>query len=287
MKNFFENFSLKKKLLQVVALVLCALISIFVFAKLTSSPDFYKGTLAELEEKQGTVMELSAASAAASAAITMIPGDVATPIADKLADLSSHFLVVLSTIFLEKYLLTITGMVTFTFLIPIACGMLILNLLFGWESLRLLAMRLAAFGLVIVLVIPASIRISNIIEVTYQASIEQTLETAKETTADFEEEVEQQPELEEQGFWSGVVSTVTNSVSNTISGVTEKAGEMVNNFMEALAVMLVTSCVIPVLVLLSFVWFARMILSVDLTISYGRMYQGMKKVNPSRNTEHL
>ena len=287
MKNFFENFSLKKKLVQVVALVLYALISIFVFSKLTSSPDFYKGTLAELEEKQGTVMELSAASAAASAAITLIPGDVATPIADKLADLSSHFLVVLSTIFLEKYLLTITGMVTFTFLIPIACGMLILNLLFGWESLRLLAIRLAAFGLVIVLVIPASIRISNIIEETYHASIEQTLETAKETTADFEVEVEQQPEQEEQGFWSGVVSKVTNSVSNTVSGVADKAGEMVNRFMEALAVMLVTSCVIPVLVLLSFAWFARTILSVDLSISYGKLYQGMKTVTPYRATEHL
>lgn len=39
---------------------------------------------AALEEKQTTVLELSAASAAASAAITLIPGDVATPIADKL-----------------------------------------------------------------------------------------------------------------------------------------------------------------------------------------------------------
>lgn len=275
---------MQKKVCKVIALVLLALLSIFVFSKITTSPEFYKGTLAELEEKQGTVMELSAASVAASAAITMIPGDVATPIADKLADLSSHFLVVLCTIYLEKYLLTITGMVTFTFLLPTACGMLILNLLFGWENLRLLAMRLAAFGLVIVLVIPASAYLSNIIEVTYQASIEQTLETAKETTADFEGKAQQQSEQEEQGFWSGVVSTVTNSVSNTISGVTDKAGEMVNDFMEALAVMLVTNCVIPVLVLLSFAWFARSILSVDLSISYDRMYQGMKKVNPSRNT---
>ncbi len=58
--------------------------------------------LAALEEKQTTVLELSAASAAASAAITLIPGDVATPIADKLADLSSHFLLVLCAVFLEN-----------------------------------------------------------------------------------------------------------------------------------------------------------------------------------------
>lgn len=277
---------MQQKVWKVMALAILALLSVFIFSKLTSSPEFYKGTLAELEEKQGTVMELSAASAAASAAITMIPGDVATPIADKLADLSSHFLVVLCTIFLEKYLLTITGMVTFNFLLPIACGMLILELLFGWKRLHFLAVRLALFGLVIVLVIPASMYISNLIEDTYQTSIEQTLETAKETTADFEAEAEQQSEQEEQGFWSGVVSTVTSSVSNTISSVTDKAGEMVNNFMEALAVMLVTNCVIPVLVLMSFAWFARAILSIDLSISYDKMYHGVKKVNPSGNTEH-
>ena len=82
--------------------LLIALISVFVLSGPASSPEFHKDSLAELEEKQTTVLELSAASAAASAAITLIPGDTATPIADKLADLSSHFLVVLCAIFLEN-----------------------------------------------------------------------------------------------------------------------------------------------------------------------------------------
>lgn len=69
------------------------------------------------------MLELTAASTAASAAITLLPGDTATPIAEKLADLSGYFLIVLCAIFLEKYLLTITSYVSFTILIPAACAL--------------------------------------------------------------------------------------------------------------------------------------------------------------------
>ena len=80
---------LQKKTLFVVIPLLIALLSVFVLSGPASSPDLHGSTLAALEEKQTTVLELSAASAAASAAITLIPGDVATPIADKLEKPSS------------------------------------------------------------------------------------------------------------------------------------------------------------------------------------------------------
>ncbi len=126
-----------------------ALLSWLVVSGFVSSADFHEDTLAELEEKQPTVLELSAASAAASAAIILIPGETATPIADKLADLSSHFLLVLCEIFLEKYLLTIMETVTFSVLIPISCILYILNVIFDWKRPRQLAAKLASFGLLI------------------------------------------------------------------------------------------------------------------------------------------
>ena len=61
-----------------------------------------------------------------------------------------------------------------------------------------------------------------------------------------------------------------------ISGVTEKAGELVNHFIEVLVIMLVTCCVIPVLVLLSFIWFAKIFLAVDFTGSYRGIHNGIK-----------
>ena len=81
------------RIICVAAAVILALASIFGVAKLTTDPAFYQKSIAALEEKQETVLELTAASTAASAAITLLPGDTATPIADKLADLSGYFLI--------------------------------------------------------------------------------------------------------------------------------------------------------------------------------------------------
>lgn len=228
MKKLLQD---KQKLLKMAAAALVALISFFVLAGPFSSVEFYQGTLDELEEKQTTVLELSAAATAVSAAITLIPGDTATPIADELAGLTSHFMLVLCAIFLEKYLLTITGTVTFSILVPIACGLYILYLLLGLGSLRTLAAKLFLFGVLIVAVIPTSVCLTNMIEDTYQESIQATIETAKEATTAVQDESETEKEADE-GFFSGIISNVTNGVSSAVTGVTDRAGEIVNRFIE-------------------------------------------------------
>ena len=105
-----------KKAALAALLVLAALLSIFAVGKRASDPAYHQASIDALAEKQETVLELTATSTAASAAITLLPGDTATPIAEKLADLSGYFLIVLCAIFLEKYLLTITSYVSFTIL---------------------------------------------------------------------------------------------------------------------------------------------------------------------------
>ena len=60
-------------------------------ARFTSSTEFNAKTIQSLDDKKTTVMELAAASTAASAAITLIPGDVGTPIANKLVRFEQLF----------------------------------------------------------------------------------------------------------------------------------------------------------------------------------------------------
>ena len=227
---------LRRNALFLILPLLAALLSFFVLAGVASSSEFHKHSIAALEEKQTTVLELS-----------LIPGDAATPIAEQLADLSSHFLVVLCAIYLEKYLLTITGFLAFKILIPVACLAYILNVLFDWRGLRLLAGKLAAFGLLIVLVIPVSLQLSNMIEDTYQASIDATIQSAQDAAEEIEDSAAEGGD--EKGFWAGLLDGITHAAS----GAADKVGRMANDFLEALAVMLVTSCIIPILVLLSFV----------------------------------
>lgn len=245
-----------KKIIMTVAAVVIAGVSFFVVAKMVSSPEFHKKTIASLNEKQETVLEMTATSTAASAAITLIPGDAGLPIAEKLTDLSAYFLIVLCALFLEKYLLTITGYVTFKILIPVACILFCVYIYRKNELLKNLIARIVLFAVAIVLVIPASVQVSNIIEDTYRVSIESAMESAKEATEVLEESAEAE---DEKGFFENLVDTVKGGVS----GIIEKMETVLINFIESLAVMLVTACVIPILVLVFFIWLIKTILGVN------------------------
>lgn len=247
---------------KIAVLVVIALVSFFVVADFVSSPEVHAETIEALDKKRETVMDLTAASTATSVAITVLPGDAATPIAEQLAELSSTFLVVLCAIYLEKYLVTVTGYATFKILIPAACLLLIADTFLQNCSLKRLAGKLAAFGIAITLVIPASVTVSNLIETTYESSIQETIDLAMETSEEIEANAETESEEKEQGLIAGLIS----KVEETVTGATDKVETVLNNFIEALAVMLVTSCVIPILVLVFFVWFVKLLVGVDLEL---------------------
>lgn len=275
-----ENEKQKKIIFALIPIVI-ALLSFFVIARFTSSTEFNAKTIQSLDDKKTTVMELAAASTAASAAITLIPGDVGTPIANKLADLSSYFLIVLSAIYLEKYLVTITGYAAFKILVPIACVFFSGYLLWRKEILRVVAQKFLLFGLAVYLVIPASVKVADMIETTYASSIESTIETAKQTTDEIESETGESGQVDDKssneksqsdsdsdskenvgGFFSGLF----NKVQEGVSTATANVENVLNNFIEALAILLVTSCLIPILVLIFFVWLVKMLLGLNIDI---------------------
>ena len=251
--------------------LLCALLSFCVIAKYTSSPTMKINAHAiqSLDDKKTTALELTAAATAASAAITLIPGDAGTPIADKLADLSSYFLIVVCAIYLEKYLVTITGLAAFKLLIPIGC--ILLSLCFGFKKDlgRTIACKLVLFGLAVYLVVPVSVRVADLMDATYGASMENTIASAKQATDEIKGEADTQSQESsgsdtggKSSFWSGLV----DKVEDTVTGAKVNLENTLNRFIEAIAVMLVTSCVIPILVLLFFVWLVKLVLGVNITL---------------------
>lgn len=266
----------QKKAVAVIIPILVALLSIFLLTRIATFSAIHQTSIDALQHKQDTVLELTAASTAASAAITLLPGDTATPIAEKLADLSSHFMVVLCAIFLEKYLLTITGYAAFRILIPAACLCYILSVFLKRNLFVQLCKRLTIFAIAIVLVIPASVGISNMIEATYETSIQTTIANAKDAAASVSSEDQSAAEEEDSGFWDGLLSKVTDGISGAVSKAVEKLSGVLNGFIEALAVMIVTSCVIPILVMLFFLWLIRIVVGIDLPTSGRKMYYGVK-----------
>jgi len=257
MENILKN-NTKRIILTVLAAVV--MFASFAAVKPMTSTETHSQTIAALDEKKVTVMELAAASTAASAAITLIPGDTATPIADKLADMGSLFLIVLCAIYLEKYMVTMTGYASFMLLIPLAC---VLFILFIWlkpgigkQVTAQWSFKLTVLALALSMVIPASMFVSDKIERTYAESINTTIQSAKEAT----ETIENATETTNKGF--GIIS----GLQQTMNNATQYLEQTVSRFMEAFAVMMVTSCVIPVVVLLFFVWLMKIIVGVNIPL---------------------
>lgn len=257
-----QKLQKRRKMLYIVIPLVLALFSIFVLTRISTSRSFHAGTIASLDDKKSTVMELTAASTAASAALTLLPGDTATPIAEKLADISTYFLIVLCAIYVEKYLVTMTGYAAFLILIPIGCVLYAAGKGLEKRTWERIAKKLALFGIAIAVVIPASVKVSDLIEQTYQSSIQDTIDSAKKATEQIQENNGEQSESDTDDG-NGVISGILSGIKNGVSDISDKIETVLNNFIEALAVMLVTSCVIPVLVLVFFFWLAKNMLGVE------------------------
>ena len=252
-----------KKLLIAAVLLLLAVASFLLIADKASDPNAHVSTLTSIDDKAETVLKLSAASALASAGITAIPGDTATPIAEKLADFTEYFLLILCVLYTEKYLVTILGAAAFKILIPIACLVAGVSLIRDRKNLQALAVKLAVIGLALYLVIPASLRISDMIYRAYDASIQDTVASAEALS-------EKTAALSEAEEDKGLIASVLERIKETASTLTDKAADTLNRFVETLAVMIVTSCVIPLLVLLFFLWVIRQLTGLDLAERFRR-----------------
>ena len=240
-------------LLKLVALILLAVLSFTVFYSFFTTDSYKYPMYSYLDGKKTTVVGLAAAATAASAAITMLPGDVGTPIADKLAEISTYTIVILCAIFLEKYLVTITGAAAFKVLIPIACLLLIVNLLFlRWRRLRQLGLKLICFAVIIVLTVPVSVTFSRSIEDTYQETIQATIDTANEDAQEIQDSQEQ-----------GLLESLIKSIKGGVSAFTKKFEITLTNMIEAISVLIVTSCLIPLLVFVFFSWIIKMFFNLE------------------------
>lgn len=262
-------------LLNIVIPVIICVLSLTLFRSIFTSSDFAGPYTDYLDDKRTNVMEITAASTAASAAVTMIPGDTGTPIAEKLADLSGYSLIVLCAVFLEKYLVTITGYAAFQWIIPAACIIWVINVLW-WkrEAASKLALKLALIGVVIFAVIPVSVQTSKLIENTYQDSIEETVESATESS----QEIQEKADSDNDSWWDAFVGKLAGGVNE----VTQKFQNYLNRFIEAFAVMIVTSCIIPICVFVFFIWLFKLVFHLDFDLPG---YRGRHLIHTVRKGE--
>ena len=248
---------------------------------------------AELDAMREIVIQLTAISTISSTALTLLPGDVATPLAENLADISDYLLIVFAALWLQKYLFSSMGIIVLKYLIPagmsliIAAGVLdLLNLSPNLsDKIRYFGKRIAFFGTIVFLVVPTTLFITSQIEDTYQTTINQTIEQANQVQIELSDEaVEQdanQEETNNDNFLGQVSDFVTDGVdsvvdfttgaiehvTSVVSDLPDKFMITLNNLIDSVAVLIVVNCIAPLLVFSFLIWVVKMIFQLDLSPS--------------------
>lgn len=253
----------KKGLLILFAMII-ATVFLFILSNWVMSENYVNQYTQAIDRNRDTVLKLMASSTAASAAITALPGDVATPIATELAELSKGFLIVLCALYLEKFLVAVCGTVAFQWLIPVACGVVVVGIFSKKAALRAIGFRMVAISLALVLVVPASVKLSGMIENSYRDSIDQVIASAQSSAEQIQGSVNMQAEQEESSNGLGkIIDSLMRSgdiIVNGASQLMEYFENLMSRFVESMAIMLVISCLIPLLVLLFFAWMVKSLL---------------------------
>ncbi len=235
------------KIILVVALVAMILLSVFGLSRLFTSPDIVNIFMNELDEKQEDVLAFLAVSSVASVGISAIPSDVTTPIAQAIMDLSGYLIIIMTVIFVEKYILIIAGYAMAYAIIPASCIVGIVNIFMdktkALQIINTFTKKILILGLAILLVVPSAIGINKVIEFASEAA---GIEVA---------DVEEIESYEDQGFWEKLKQSTSEGV--------EKAKSVLNDFIENIAVMIITSCLVPILAMLILLFVIKTLFNIN------------------------
>lgn len=265
----------KKKIIWSIALAALALLSFFVLAKFFSSDKVLKGTFDYLDTKKNQVIGINGAVIGAALIAGAVPGNAAAAIVNMLSSLQKPCLTILAAVFAERHLAGILINISFSFLIPLACIFGIISLWQEGFAMKNLALKLAIMGMVLSLTIPASVVLSKHVEKISSADEKiaevQSADNEAEESSDANTDTDS---AKEESGWSAIL----NKISDTAGDVKDKIGdaaasltkspEKIKNWMngviEALVIMIITSCIIPILVFILMFWILRMLFQIDL-----------------------
>ena len=122
----------------------------------------------------------------------------------------------------------------------------------------LLWMLIGIFGLAIFIAIPLSLKVSDMVYENHREIVETALTEADQMS-------DESAKLSNEENNGGVLSLLRKT-GQTISGFLDKGAQIINRFVESVAVFIVTSCVIPILVLAFVLWLIKLLFGVRLDL---------------------
>ena len=236
---------------KILLLTLAAALSIFVVATKLPEAGFIQDSLESLEESSDTVMKFSAATLSASLAISALPDDFATPLADSLADMNVYFVAILVVLFLEKILIRFGIKAAFMILIPLACLAWIGFVAARKNFLNGLAVRLFALALALAFVVPCNTHITGIVAADLTEYVNETIEETESGASKLNEV------MEDGGEEKTIFERLTDLFQTAINGISDLMLHFQNTIrrcINSIAILILTNCLMPLLTFFFLKW---------------------------------
>ena len=227
----------------ILVLVLIGALSFYFLNASIPESEFVKDSIESVEDSKDTVMRFAAATLSASVAITLLPDDVATPLADSLADMNIYFVAILMLLFFEKILI-VYGFKLAAIMVPVACVIYALSVFLKKDALKSLAVRLSILVLSVALVVPCSTHVTNYVA----ADLTQYVETTIASTEDGADKVNEAMDVGEDE--KTIFEKLSESFKTAINDVSDLMLHFQNSIrkcMNSIAILLMTNCLMPIL----------------------------------------
>ena len=242
------------RLIAIVAFLLVAVLSITVISPKMSAVETHERSIDILDEKKMNAATISTLVTAASVALSLLPNDTASPLAEELSDFAGPLIAITCVLQLEKFLLTSFESLAFTILLPLSCLLgCVYVALRNNSGFKVWAFKLLCLAILTAAIIPVSVQLTKNIEDTHAYATQDSFEKVQMMFQTFEH-----TSVEEDAGW------LEKALKGVVEGVTDiatAAKELLSILIDAVSVLLVTSFVIPILTLLLFVWGVKGILT--------------------------
>lgn len=265
--------------IKILLLLLVAAVSFFGLTSWVPDSDFVEQSVEHVEESNNTVMKFSAATLSTSLAISALPDDFATPLAESLSDMNIYFVAILVVLFLEKILILYGVKMAFAIIIPLACGVGVLALLTKKSFLKSFAVRVCILGLAVALVVPCSTHITGIVAADLTAYVDNTIEETSDGADKLNEAVEGGAEDQT------VFERLSDLFQTAVSGVSDLMLHFQNTIrqcMNSIAILILTNCLMPLMTFFILKWILKELFQIAIPLPPLR---GRRDSQPAAETE--
>lgn len=256
------NFT-TEKLAKILFVLFIMVFSINVLTHKIPECKYMQQTIEHLEKSQNTIMTFSGTSITTSLAISALPDDFASPLASTISDLNTYFIFIFAVLFVEKLIVIEGTKLSLSYIIPAACVLYIIEILTTKKVFKSVANKLLILGIFLIMVIPISTHFTENVCSDYLAYVDETIAETNTGATKINEVMALSDE--ESTFFDKLTDAFKTAIQD-VSDLLTYFKNVIKKCINSVAIMLVTTFVLPMLILLLFRWLLKELFSLHIQV---------------------